>query len=140
MRIAIAAFAVAVAAFLGARLHDHDRCQDARRTVFATALGRASQAEQPAAVQRIRESCRGTTALVSVAGALHAQGRDRQALPLARETARDEPDSAAAWRAVAATAQAPAETRAAERRLRELDPLGAPLRGSLNRSTGRSTR
>ena len=140
MRVVIAAVAVTVAALLGARLHDHDRCEDARRTVFAIALGRAPQAEQPAAVQRIRESCRGTTALVSAAGALHAQGRDRQALPLAREAAREEPDNAAAWRAVAATAQARAEARAAERRVTELDPLGDPRRGSLNRSAGRSTR
>ena len=77
---------------------------------------------------------------VSVAGALHAQGADEQAERLAREATKDEPDNAAAWRALAQTAQAPAEARAAEERLTELDPLGVPRRRSLNRSAGRSTR
>lgn len=74
----------------------------------------------------MRATCRGTTALVDSAGALHAQRRDREALALAREAAAREPRSAAAWRAIALTAaaQAPAEARAAERRRRTLDPLG----------------
>ena len=138
MRLVVAALAVVVAAFFGARLHDHERCEDARGAVFEAALGGAPA--DPDAIRRIRESCRGTTALISVAGALHAQGDGDQAAPLAREAAREEPDNAAAWRALGETTQAPAEARAAARRLEVLDPLGAPLRGSLNRSAGRSTR
>ena len=138
MRLAAAALAVVVAAFFAARLHDHDRCEDARASVFEAALSGAPV--DPAAIGRIRESCRGATALISVAGALHARGEDEQAAPLAREATREEPDNANAWRALAETSQAPAEARAAERRLRVLDPLGAPLRGSLNRSAGRSIR
>lgn len=134
MRIAAAAVAVVVAAFFGARLHDHERCDDARGEVFSAAF--RGQGAPAGAVDRIRESCRGTTALVSVAGALHAQGRDAEAAELAREATEEEPDNASAWRALAETAQAPAEARAAERRLSELDPKGA----SLNRSAGRSTR
>jgi hypothetical protein len=75
----------------------------------------------------VRATCRGTTALVDVAGALHAQGRDREALALAREAAAREPRNAQAWRAVVLTgAQAPARAsaRAAALRLRALDPLG----------------
>ena len=132
--LAAAAVAVVAAAFLGARLHDHDRCEEARSAVFTAALGGAEDSD---AIDRIRESCRGTTALVSVAGALHASGRDAEAARLAREATEEEPDNAAAWRALAQTAQAPAEARAAGRRLTELDPRGAR---SLNRSAGRSTR
>jgi hypothetical protein len=123
-----------MAAFLGARLHDHDRCEGAREEVFNAALRTAGAPQD--AIDRIRESCRGTTALVSVAGALHAQGRDDEAAPLAREATEEEPDNANAWRALGETTQAPAEARAAARRLAELDPRGA----SLNRSSGRSTR
>ena len=137
MRAVAAALAVVVAAFLAARLHDDDRCDDARRTVFSVALGSAPQDELEQALGRIRESCRGTTALVSAAGALHARGEDERAADLAREATEEEPDSAAAWRALAETAQAPAEARAAERRFSELDPLGAR---SFRRRMGRSTR
>ena len=137
MRLAAAAVAVVVAAFLAARLHDHNRCDDARRTIFSVALGNTPDAELDGALSRVREFCRGTTALVSAAGALHARGRDEQAAALAREATDSEPDSAAAWRALAETAQTPAEARAAERRLAELDPLGAR---SFRRSAGRSTR
>ena len=138
MRLAVACLAVVVTAFFGARLYDHERCEDARQEIFSATL-RGETADR-ADVDRIRDSCRGTDALVSVAGALHAQGADEPAAELAREATRDEPDNAAAWRALAETSQAPAEARAAERRLKGLDPLGAPLRGSLNRSAGRSTR
>jgi hypothetical protein len=135
MRLAVAAVAVVIAAFCGARLHDHERCDDARAAVFQAAL--RDEGAPAGAVERIRESCRGTTALVSVAGALHAQGRDEDASRLAREATEEEPDNAAAWRALAETAQAPAEARAAARRFGELDPLGAR---SLNLNAGRSTR
>ena len=135
MRLAAAALAVVVAFFFGARLLDHERCEDARAEVFESALFR--QGEPREAIDRIRESCRGTSALVAVAGALHAQGRDDIAAPLAREATDDEPDNAAAWRALAETAQTPAEARAAAERFTELDPLGAR---SLNLSSGRSTR
>ncbi|HEX2086515.1 MAG TPA: tetratricopeptide repeat protein [Solirubrobacteraceae bacterium] len=136
LRLAAAALAVVVAALLGARLHDHDRCEAARKEVFAIGVGSPTAGARDA-LRRIRESCRGTTALVASAAALHRAGRERQALRLAREATREEPDNAAAWRALATVAadQAPAEARAAEERLAELDPLG-----SLNRSTGRSTR
>ena len=135
MRLAVAALAVVIAAFFGARLLDHDRCEESRRAIFAETLGNARAPQD--AIDRIRESCRGTTALVAVAGALRTQGREVEAAALAREATEEEPGSAAAWRALAATAQTPAEARAAERRLSELDPLGAR---SFNRSAGRSTR
>jgi hypothetical protein len=124
-RLALATAAIAVAALLAVSLRDHDRCQSARASIFAAALGRADARAERGAIGRLRGTCRGTSALVDVAGALHVQGRDREALALAREAAAREPRSAAAWRTVALVArgQAPALARAAERRLRRLDPL-----------------
>lgn len=123
MRVALAAACVVVAAFLGARLHDDDRCEDARRAVYVAVTGGG---DAPAgAVERIRQSCRGTAGLISVAGVLHSEGRDAQAAPFAREATEEEPDNAAAWRALAATSRDRAEARAAERRANELDPLDA---------------
>ena len=137
MRIAgaIAAVAVVAAAFFAARLADHDRCQDTRQEIFGAAVFR--QPPPAGTLDDIRESCRGAASLVAVAGALHTQGRDRDAAPLAREATEREPENAAAWHALAESSQAPAEARAAERRFTELDPLGAR---SLKRSAGRSTR
>lgn len=135
MRIALAVAAVVVAAFFAARLHDHQRCEDSRRIVFTVTLGGGSPA--PEDVARIRESCRGATALVAVAGGLHAQGSDEEAAALAREATEAEPESAAAWRALAETSQTPAEARAAAERFSALDPLAARF---LRLSAGRSTR
>jgi hypothetical protein len=135
-RTAAAVGAIIVVALLGASLRSHNQCEDARRTVFAVTLGRQPISAQADAINNVREHCRGTTALLAVAGALHRQGRDAQALPLAREAVREEPDNAAAWSALGTVAASSAEALAAERRLAVLDPL----RGSLNRSSGRSTR
>ena len=117
---------------LGER-RDADRCEDARRDVFAVAAGQAPRAGEAQAIERIREHCRGTGAILAVAGALRSQGRERQALVLAREAVDAEPDNALAWRAVLVLASGD-EAAEAESRLRELDPR------SLNRSAGRSTR
>lgn len=130
MTIALASLAVAVAFAL--TLRDHERCEDARATVFSTTFGREPAERQPQAIAAVREHCRGTTALLSVAGALTAQGRRAQALPLAREAVEAEPDNPAAWRALAAVASGE-EARTADRRLRVLNP-------SLSESAGRSTR
>jgi hypothetical protein len=126
--LALAAL-IAAGAFV-LTLAGHDRCQDARAQVFA-----ASMTGDPAddAVVTIRERCRGTAGLLAAAGALRAQGREAQALGLAREAAAAEPGNAEAWAIVAATASGE-EERAATRRLAVLDPL------SLRRGNGRPTR
>ena len=136
-RLALAAAAVAIVVALAVTRGHHDACEEARATVFQVTLGHQPVARQPEAIAQVRDECRGTTALVSVAGALHRQGRDRAALAIAQEAARREPDNAAAWSAVAATTTDQALARAAEARLRDLDPLAQP---SLNRSAGRSIR
>ncbi len=133
LRILLALASLAAAVAFALTLAEHDRCEDARATVFAAVLGKAPPGtDLPAAVGEVREHCRGTTAQLAVAGALTAQGDRAQALPLAREAAEAEPDNPAAWRALAAAASG-AEAREAERRLRVLNP-------SLNDRAGRSTR
>ena len=123
MRIAAAAVAVVIAAFFGARLHDHERCDDARQVLFEATLGRRGAPAD--AVERIRESCRGTSALVGVAAGLQTQGRDDEAAEIAREATGEEPDNADAWRVLSQTARRPAEARAAARRFAALDPFGS---------------
>ena len=110
-----------------AERRDLTRCDDARADVFRTGGADA------AAIDAIREHCRGTGALLAAAGALRSQGRTDQALVLAREAVEAEPDNALAWRGVLALASGE-EADEAEARLEELDPR------SLKRSAGRSTR
>jgi tetratricopeptide (TPR) repeat protein len=125
LRLAAAALAVVAASFLGARLHDHDVCQGAREELFVLAAAREGDPEP--AVRRVRESCRGTTALAAAATAVERTGRPREALALAREATDREPENAATWRALAEVAEglSPGDAREARERLAELDPLGA---------------
>lgn len=138
-RLALFGAAIAVIVALGISRHHQTACDAARTTIFQVTLGHQPKAVQPAAITRVEDNCRGTTGLVAVAGALHRQGNDGEALVIAQRAAAQEPGSAAAWSAVEATAatQAPALARAADARLAALDPLSHP---SLNRSAGRSTR
>jgi hypothetical protein len=138
-RLVLAAVAIAVVVALAVSRSHHDACEKARTEVFQIALRHRPAARQPEAIAQVRDECRGTTALVSVAGALLRERRNREALTIADEAVRREPESAQAWAAVeaAAVGQAPALARAADRRLRVLDPLS---RESLNRSAGRSRR
>ena len=121
--IVLASLAAAVAFALEYR--EEDRCNDARSKAFVT--------RDAESIRTILDTCRGTSAKLSVAGALRAADRDAQALELAREAAEEEPDNAAAWRAVVALSEG-SERSAARERLRELDPR------SLKRRAGRSTR
>ena len=132
LRILTALASLAAAAAFALTLAEHDRCEDARATVFATVLGKAPKGGQPQAIEDVRSHCRGTSAQLAVAGALTAAGDRAQALPLAREAAEAEPDNPAAWRALAAVASG-AEAREASRRLEDLNP-------SLKDSAGRSIR
>lgn len=143
VRLVVVAGAIAAVGLLASSLSAHDRCVDAGHAIFATRGGPGAAARERAALARIQGSCRGTSALVSAAGALAYQGRDREALALALRAARREPANAQAWAGVLALArrdQAPTLARAAERRLAHLDPLQAPAQPSLKRRAGRSTR
>lgn len=132
VRFVLVVACLAGAAIAVAERRDLSSCDGARETVFRAAAG-GDRAAERGAIDTIREDCRGTGALLNVAGALRAQGETRQALVLAREAVDDEPDNAAGWRAVLALSSG-SEAEEAEGRLRELDPR------SLKRSSGRSTR
>ena len=127
LRILIALACLAAAATFALQLRDEHRCSDARERIFAT------RGADTAAIATVRETCRGTQALLTAAGALRSANRTDQALVLAREAAELEPDNAGSWRAVAALSSG-AEREDAVSRLERLDPL------SLKRSAGRSTR
>jgi hypothetical protein len=127
LRILTALACLAAAVTFAVQWRDDRTCTDAREQVFAT------RGEDATAIATVRETCRGTLALLNVAGALRYAGRQDQALELAREAAEAEPGNAGAWRAVAALSDG-AERASALRRLERLDPR------SLKRSAGRSTR
>jgi hypothetical protein len=127
-RILLIALAAIVVGLLARSLRHYDACDAARRTVFSVAAGGAPADRQAPAVGQIRDTCRGATALISVAAVLHRQGRDAEAQRLAQEAVDAEPDNATAWNALAATAarrDAATALRAARRQL-ALSPLDRP--------------
>jgi hypothetical protein len=108
----------------GVRLHDDGRCTAAERQVFLGSTGGAPAATIAPAVARVRSACVGSEALVSTAGALTFAGRTGTAARVAREATHRDPDSWAAWAAVAyATARSdPALAARARRRALALNP------------------
>ena len=106
----------------------YDACQSARRDVLATANGSLPASQQDAAVQRVREHCRGADQLINVAGLLFTAQETKAAMKVAQEAVDEEPENALAWRALAATAAQidPATARRAARRQLELSPLDPP--------------
>ena len=127
LRILIVLACCAAAAVFALQYRDERSCEDARQAVFKT------RGADTAAVADVRDRCRGTLALLNVAGALRSAGREDQALVLARQASEREPDNAGAWRAVAALSSG-SERDAARAEVARLDPR------SLKRSAGRSTR
>lgn len=119
----LAAAAGAIVLF-ATSLHDDGRCTSAQRTVFRVTARRAPVAALDPALAQLRESCRGTTALVSAAGGLTFSGRNGRAAIVAREATRQEPENWAAWAALAyATRSAdPATAAGARARVRRLNP------------------
>ncbi|HWV85232.1 MAG TPA: tetratricopeptide repeat protein [Capillimicrobium sp.] len=127
-RIVLAVAALGVVALLALSRHGYDACQDARRDVLAAATGALPADRQDPAIAAVRDHCRGTDALVQVAGLLYQQGRLDIAERVAREAVDAEPENALAWRALAATAaeRDPATARRAASRQLELSPLDPP--------------
>ena len=127
-RLLLIALAAVVVVVLSARLDDHTSCQDARSAIFAAVAAEAGPRAVQQHVATVEERCRGSDGLVAAAGALRTLGDHERALTLAREAARREPESFAAWRAVAALARG-REAREARRRGRALNPRWAPAPG-----------
>jgi hypothetical protein len=117
VRVAIVLVAVAAIVLLGSRLRDHDRCDSARAAVG----------------QRTGElitSCRDPDVIASASAVLLAGGQPDQAVRLARESVRREPESFVGWVAMGLTLRDrdPAGSRAALARARALNPRWPGLR------------
>jgi len=124
----VAVAAVVVVALLMSR-HDAQACETARHDVLRVTGKLLPASAGPAAIQAVRDHCRGSDGLVAVAGVLHSVGRDREALRIAQEAARKEPANATAWVGVAITADAVDDdvtARRAARRVLALSPLDPP--------------
>jgi hypothetical protein len=117
VRVAIVLVAVAAIVLLGSRLRDHDRCDSARAAVG----------------QRTGElitSCRDPDVIASASAVLLAGGQPDQAVRLARESVRREPQSFVGWVAMGLTLRDrdPAGSRAALARAKALNPRWPGLR------------
>ena len=123
----VVAAIVVVALFVSSR-SGYDACQSSRRDVLATANGTLPASQQDAAIQGVREHCRGADQLINVAGLLYTQKKAQAAMKVAQEAVDEEPENALAWRALAATSAQldPAIARQAARRQLELSPLDPP--------------
>jgi Flp pilus assembly protein TadD len=111
LRVAIVAVAVAAIVFLGLRLREHDRCQSA-------------QAASPLRVAALSKDCRDPDVLAGASVVLLNAGRRADAVRMAREAVRREPDSFAGWVAVAFVTRDrdPAQARRALARAKALNP------------------
>ena len=127
-RLLLAAAAIVIVVLLLVSRHGYDECQSARGDVLATAIGSKPADLQDAAIQGVREHCRGADQLVNVAGVLYSEKKLQAAMRVAQEAVDEEPDNALAWRALSASAATidPAIARQAARRQLELSPLAPP--------------
>ena len=140
LRLGILAACVAAIAVLAGRLSDQDRCQDARRAVFAAAGGAPAAPRSLAADARtVRAGCHDVDDLAAGSVSLLVAGRGADALALARDATRRGPDVFSAWAALEAAERRadPAAALRAEARARALNPrwsgpapLPAPRRGA----------
>jgi hypothetical protein len=146
VRVVLLACAAALIALGLARHADHAACQDARVDALSITLGHRPAADAGAVARRIERDCRDVDELVNGAVAFSHVGAVAPADRLAREAVRREPQRRNSWLALRAVRQREGDASGAARalaRARELDPVGlgaAGGRGSLNRSSGRSTR
>ena len=145
-RLALLACAAALVAFGLTRHAAHDRCQQARVDALSIALRKSPATDAPGVAGHLRSDCRDVEELVNGAVAFARVGQVAPAARLAQAAVRREPERRNAWLALQAVRQAEGDASGAARalaRARTLDPvgLGEPGgRGSLKRSSGRSTR
>ena len=116
-RLAIVLLAVAAIVLLGSRLREHGRCDSARADV-----GRRAG--------ELAASCGDPDVIASASAVLLAAGKRNEAVRLARESVRREPDSFAGWVAVGLTLRDrdPVRSRAALARAKALNPRWQGLR------------
>jgi hypothetical protein len=142
-RLALLACAAALVAFGLTRQGAHERCRQARVDALSIALRRSPATDAAAVARRIQADCRDVEELVNGAVVFARVDQLGPAARLADAAVRREPDRRNAWLALRAVRQAEGDASGAARalaRARTLDPVGLGGRGSLNRSSGRSTR
>ena len=124
-KLVLAAVAAAAIVFLATRLHSDQSLQLGAAHGLPRDGAPAPAAQLGPALSQLRDSCRGTTALVSAAGGLTFSGRARQAAALARAATREEPANWAAWAALAYAVRRtdPAGAAAARAKVHALNPL-----------------
>jgi hypothetical protein len=137
VRILLLAAAVALVVAGVARGHQHSACQDARFDALSVGLHKRPVTDAPSIASAIERHCRDVDEWVNGAVVLSRVG----AADLAHAAVEREPDRRNSWLALATVRQRVGDASGAARaraRAVVLDPVG--LRGSLNRSSGRSTR
>jgi hypothetical protein len=141
VRILLLVAAVALVVVGVTRAKADDGCQSARLDALAVGLHRLPATDAPAIGTRIRDHCRDVDEWVNGAVAFSRVGATAPAQRLADDAVAREPRRRNAWLALATVRQRVGDASGAARaraRAVALDPVG--LRGSLNRSSGRSTR
>lgn len=127
-RVAVVLACVAVLVALTRTEHAHRDCDRARSDLYLVAYRVLPPAREDPALDTIRTRCRGTDGLIDAASVLLKQGRWAAATSFALGATRREPDSPAAWYAVAVSARTgnPALARSAAARAARLNPLQKP--------------
>jgi hypothetical protein len=141
VRILLLAAAVALVVAGVSRGHRHSECQDARFDALSVGLHKRPATDAVAIAARLADHCRDVDELVNGAVVFSRVGATGAAARLAADAVAREPDRRNAWLALATVRQRVGDASGAARaraRAVALDPVG--LRGSLNRSSGRSTR
>ncbi len=124
--VAVAVVAVAaVAITVLMRIEDDaSSCRDAARDVLLVRQGKADQARLSPAVDRLGQGCTDADAPAQAAVNLIGMKRRGQALPLARDVVREEPQNYRGWLVLAAALppDQASRARAARERARALNP------------------
>ena len=126
-RTVVALVALAAAGWLGLGLHSSRLEAEGRAAAKAAARAPDARAgEARRLLTRSRRHNADASPLLLEAGLLNAIGRPRDALPLAREAVRREPENLEAWLLLerAARGEDPALARRARARALELNPRG----------------
>jgi hypothetical protein len=137
----IAAVALVVAGVTRERA-DH-ACQDARFDTLSIGLRKLPATDAAAVGTRLADRCRDVDELVNGAVVFSRVGAPGAARRLAALAVAREPERRNAWLALATVRQRDGDASgaaAARARAVALDPVGLGGRGSLNRSSGRSTK
>ncbi|MCW2982901.1 MAG: hypothetical protein JWR63_471 [Conexibacter sp.] len=143
VRILLLACAVALVVVGVSRGREHNACQDARFDALSVGLRKRPATDAAAIGARLADHCRDVDELVNGAVVFTRVGATGPAMTLAQRAVGREPDRRNSWLALATVRQRVGDASGAARaraRAVALDPVGLGGRGSLNRSSGRSTR